>query len=345
MGVVSIKGGPVSRMAGVSRQPALKLAERQRIQVKPVIPGDLEDRQNLLRRAFSRAGGDLYKRRNFFRDYVTHDPHFKRPCLLGLYRNGRLVSTCQVFRRIMAIGARKFALEGLGNIATDPAYQRQGFGSMLLRWFIDHPTGRRDLSILYTGLPGFYTRLGWQQKTYRSLSVFRTAAWQPPALPGTRMRSMRAADRGAIANIYSRFNRTYGIPHLLRSKRYWRNWVLAWKLKVYGLTTEVIVDRDKVIGYVFASVTSNRMTVEEYGALPGKMEQVAAAVISRFYRSNGVSELLLLCATAPLEQAMKSLEIPYEMLRMSHGPGHAYLFNRSLEPWRDKICLWHVDHF
>jgi GNAT superfamily N-acetyltransferase len=301
---------------------------------------------DLLQRAFTRSAGNLYKRPNFFHDYVTHDPHFKRKHLLGLYRDGRLISTCQVFTRTLAIGAHRFSLHGLGNIATDPKFQGQGLGSGLLRWFIKHPTGQRDLSILYTGAPGFYARLGWQPKTARSLHIGRTSMWRSAAMPGVRLRRMKPRDRAAVAGIYAEFNKRHDIPHIVRSGRYWDDWIMRWKLKIYGLTAEVIVDRDgALLGYMFLAMRGDRMTVEEYGAVPDMLDRVAQAILRKFERCERASRLVFLCATAPLEQALSAMKIPFELLCTSHASERIYLFNQSLQPWRDKICLWHVDHF
>jgi len=321
-------------------------SEIGRLVVKTVTSAQSKIRYDLLERAFTRSAGSLYKRQNFFHDYVTHDPHFRRDCLLGLYRDDLLISTCQVFTRTLAIGERIFSLQGLGNIATDPRFQRQEFCSGLLRWVIDHPAGRRDLSILYSGSPGFYTRLGWQPETSRVLRVERIPAWRPPAMAGARIRKMRAHDRPSVATIYAVFNRTHEIPHVIRSSRYWDSWIMDWKLKVYGLTAEVIVDRDgELLGYVFHVLRGNHMTVEEYGAIPGAIERVVRAVLRQFQLSRNADRLIFLCATPPLEQALHAENVPFERSPMDHGSGCIYLFNESLNPWLDKICLWHVDHF
>ena len=320
-------------------------SEAPRLAVKTIPLTQRESWHDLLQRAFTTSAGSLYARQNFFHDYVTYDPCFTRTCLLGLYRNERLISTCQVFRRTMMIGPRKFYLQGLGNIATDPEFQGQGFGSGLLRWFIEHPARRRDLSILYTGAQGFYARLGWKPEIARSLCVERPSSWRP-AGPPVRLRSMKPRDRAAVAGIYAAFNRPHEIPHIVRSDQYWDDWILGWKLKIYGLTAEIIVDREGMaIGYVFHSLRGDRMTVEEYGAAPGMMDRVVQAILWKFLRRKRANRLVFLCATPPLEQALSAAKIPFEPFCTGHASGRIYLFNQSLQPWLEKVCLWHVDHF
>lgn len=302
--------------------------------------------QALLRRAFTQSAGRLYTRPNFFLDYVTHDPWFKPANLLGLYQEGRLVSTCQVFRRTLAIGGWRFRLRGLGNIGTDPRVQGRGLGSRLMQWVNDYPAGKSDLSILYAGTPGFYERRGWKPQVSRSLAIARVAVRGRAGQSGAQLRSMVTQDRPTVARIYSRFNSVQGIPHIVRSGRYWDEWIMRWKLRVYGLNAEVAVDgRGKPLGYVFHAMRGDSLIVEEYGAAAGMLERVVEAVLEKFRHCRRAAHLRFLCATPQLEQALTALRVAFVPVQGRHASGCLFLLNAALKPWRDRICLWHVDHF
>lgn len=301
--------------------------------------------QRLLRKAFSTGWGDLYKRPKFFRDYIDHDPHFRSENIVGLYLDGRLVSTYQVFLRQMIIGKEIYRLQGLGNIGTDPKFQRLGLGTTLMHQYLGRSDRYRDLAIVYTGMPNFYTRLGWQPLQRRRLRITKVPTLCNRAVPGTHVRRIKPEDVSHLERIYSRFNRLEGLPHVIRSAMYWKKWVLEWKFKIYRLIGELILtDDNRPIGYFLYSLHGDAIEIEEYGAMPREATRVYHTILSYIRSCSNVKDLSFLETTASLERSLASSGVEYQVLR--EADGFAYCFNETVKsPCRDRLFLWHVDHF
>lgn len=314
--------------------------------IAPVPRSGLEEWQALLKRSFVARWGAPYGRPGFFLDYVSHNPRFRSGQIMGLFVADRLVSTYQVFRRQMVIAGHTYRLEGLGNIATVPELQKQGCGTALMRWFLRQGCAKRDLAIVYAREGAFYRQLGWQPFTRGALIVWKvpTGLGMGDMLLGRR--PMEEGDLSAVGRIYSRFNRAEGVPYIVRSGAYWRRWIWDWKLKIYRLRAEVVVTpHDRPIGYLFYRVAGGCVIVEEYAALPSRYDEIYAAVIAMARQFGAVRGLMVTRAVSSFARYLNEQGIAYKKTDGPDELGHSYVFNQTLMPWRDRIALWHVDHF
>ena len=326
----------------------LKSSARERIPgpvVAPLLYSKLSEWQNLLRHSFSARWGSLYLRRRFFRDYVTHDPHYRSGRILGLYVEGRLVSTCQVFRRRVVVGNSIFKLDGLGNIGTHPAVQGRGYGSSLLRWYLERERGRPDVALLYARHGALYQKLGWQAVTPGRLFL-RKPLWPTGTLErgAAEWRPIHTRDLKAIGRLYNTFNRLEAHPYLVRSLAYWRDWVLGWKLGIYGLRGRILMAKGEPIGYVFYRAEGKRMLIDEYAALPSACEQVFGELLWIF-RNSRANLLEVTRPTGSLEQFLQQRGMAYERIVSPDELAHVYIFNPTLRTRTTSVALWHADHF
>ena len=78
------------------------------------------------------------------------------------YDDGRLVGHGSVVRRRLCAGDRPLDTGYVEAVGVDPALQRTGIGSEIMRETADIVRARYELGALGTGSPDFYTRLGWE---------------------------------------------------------------------------------------------------------------------------------------------------------------------------------------
>lgn len=77
--------------------------------------------------------------------------------------DGRIVGYVRIFARRMRVRGVPLPAGGIGSVATAPDAQHRGIASMLMRDAIEQM--RREgvaVSFLFTGIPGFYERLGYR---------------------------------------------------------------------------------------------------------------------------------------------------------------------------------------
>ncbi len=299
--------------------------------------------QALLQRSFSARWGREYLRRNFFRDYVTHDPHHRARDLVGLMVDGKLASTCQVFRRRMVIGTRGFQVEGIGNVGTDVDAQGQGYGAALLRGYL-RGWRRGDATFVFAREGELYRKLGWQRLVSHRLTVDRRLIAGTPRRGMVHARRVTSRDLPALARIYTRFNRAEGLPHVVRSAAYWTRWV-AWKLKVYRLTADIFLEGARPVGYAFWSQLERGTVIEEYGALPSARSRVYPAMLGAAAGTRIVTAVHVMRPARSLEQFLDAAGVEYQIARAPHETGHAIAWNPALRPASRRLALWHVDHF
>ncbi len=94
-------------------------------------------------------------------------------------REGRIVSHASVVGRELHVAGRPLRTGYVEAVATDPAWQGQGFGSAVMRAVNGHlADAGYELGALGTGSQGFYERLGWF--VWRGPSSVRRAGGEQP---------------------------------------------------------------------------------------------------------------------------------------------------------------------
>ncbi len=78
--------------------------------------------------------------------------------------NGRVVSNVSIYPAQVQWGDAVLKIGGIGGVATDPDYRKHGYAGTILAHcleYMDHELDC-DLSILWTGIPDYYRRWGWE---------------------------------------------------------------------------------------------------------------------------------------------------------------------------------------
>ena len=170
--------------------------------------------------------------------------------------DGRIVCSVGIWCHDSVIGTHRIHVGGICAMATDPAHRRRGYGARVLRACVERMVELGcHISMLGTGVPGWYRKLGWE---HAGLSrCYRINPGNKNLLPRDAELVVREAaedDFAAMAEIHNA--RRLGA---VRSPEYmWavmnRSWATAW----VGVRAGVIQ------GYLWGSLHD----VREYGGPP-----------------------------------------------------------------------------
>lgn len=86
---------------------------------------------------------------------------------------GEIVSHASVVERELHVDGHPLRTGYVEAVATAPAHQRRGFGSLVMAEATSHVKADYELGALGTGEHGFYERLGWQR--WQGHAFVRTA--------------------------------------------------------------------------------------------------------------------------------------------------------------------------
>ena len=163
--------------------------------------------------------------RAYFAARQLADPDFHYDDAFVALTGDRPVSHVQVGRRTLRLLDGDAACGFIGDVCTHPQHRGRGHSTELLRLAIAHMAQLgQPLSVLDTGVPGHYARLGWEHiaEPVYTAEVPSVPSGAPLAGPGGyRVRPFAPDDLDSCIAVYEAFNdrrpRT-----LVRSRAYWQ---------------------------------------------------------------------------------------------------------------------------
>ncbi|MDZ7373418.1 MAG: GNAT family N-acetyltransferase [candidate division KSB1 bacterium] len=223
--------------------------------------------------------------RAYFSRSVRNDPDWEPWHTRVLCEGDRIVSTVQIFAREIAFHNGWIPCAGIGNVATHPAFRGRGLASSLLADTLRlvRQNGYA-VSLLFTGIPGFYRRLG-----YRVLPTRRNILrWREGAVPGGRgVRAMAPGDWPYVRDLHE--NHARGCPVLVRRSA--ERWAALDKSAISYRPQWLVHDAQQgVDGYLRLDRIDDRWWVTEYGA---PSEEILDALLDEAFRRSGASQILV----------------------------------------------------
>ncbi|HPU86083.1 MAG TPA: GNAT family N-acetyltransferase [Candidatus Latescibacteria bacterium] len=100
--------------------------------------------------------------------------------------NGRVISNVSIYPARVQWGDAVLKIGGIGGVATDPDYRKHGFAGAILQHCIEYMEKELncDLSILWTGIPDYYRRWGWEHAAQNwTFFIDRTTITYLPVAP------------------------------------------------------------------------------------------------------------------------------------------------------------------
>jgi len=223
---------------------------------------------DLLDRAFENTP------REYFERHVLHDPTLSPEDTRILLRDGRIVSSVQIFPRIMRVAGASIPFGGIGNVATDPSERKSGLASTVMHEAIARMRQRFPFSMLTTTINRYYERFGYRT-VVREQGILAPISGSMSA--GVR-RFRMDTDLARVKELY----RTYteqSVGPVVRDDLYWEG-----QFAFCGEDTEkfLVLERDGTIrGYIRARVYKEYLEILEYAAgedLPAVFDLLLRAV-------------------------------------------------------------------
>jgi GNAT superfamily N-acetyltransferase len=115
-------------------------------------------------------------RGEFFARYNHNDPTFRDALCLVVRDGGRLVSTVQIFDRVINLDGQSVPMGGIGSVFTLKEYRHKGVASALMRLAVDTMVREGfEVSLLFAERLTFYNQFGWHDLD-RKFSILAAAA-------------------------------------------------------------------------------------------------------------------------------------------------------------------------
>jgi predicted N-acetyltransferase YhbS len=221
--------------------------------------------------------------RDFFARYFEHDPTFRDDLCFVAADRGRIVSTCQVFRKSVRLNGAVVQVGGVGNVFTLQEYRGRGLaGELLTRGVQAMEAHGFDLSLLFATRLAFYGRLGWMSHVRHLVFIDagRVAAAGPYSLA-----PFAASDLEAVARIYERYTAAFNGP-TVRDQGYWHG-----QLCYAGNPREdFLVARagGEIVAYARGTTLYDFYLIMEHGHLPGH-EDALGQLVCRLHAVEGAA--------------------------------------------------------
>jgi len=196
--------------------------------------------------------------------------------------DGALASYVRVSSRPINYGGAVLPMAGVGGVSTHPAHQGRGLSSAVLRDCIAYMRGQGyPLSVLFTGIPGFYARLGWvpfPQWSWRA-PLTHHAGDGPPAgwesLAHVRpFEDQRDLD--PVQEVYTAYN----TPRSFSVARHPAYWADGHTRHLGILPTLVAEQQGRVVAYASARQRDRAYSVYEAACLPGHERAFSALAVA-----------------------------------------------------------------
>jgi GNAT superfamily N-acetyltransferase len=237
--------------------------------------------------------------RAYFERYFTGDPDFQPEYTRCCFAGGRMIAAAQICRRVVACGEFTLTMGGIANVATLKEHRGKGYNTACLRDALRiMEADAMDFSLLFTGIHGFYARLGWETVALSYLSGDIREKFSP-TLSDIAVRPNEAQDDEAIRGLYAQFNRTRPIA-ARRSGPYWRGWIGWHDGKAPG-EARVAERGGSVVGYSLSRLREDRLEIFEAGAADGEKEAIGALLEEAAADAlrNGVRRILFYLPATP----------------------------------------------
>ncbi len=235
--------------------------------------------------------------------------------------DSRIAGYVRIFARTMRVRGVPLPAGGIGSVATAPDARHAGIASMLMRDAIERM--RRDgiaVSFLFTGIPGFYERLGYRivREPFFTADAAEAAALAAPSLYDVRPATdadlpglvalHRAATAGTTGSVY-------------RTRRQWRD-AQHWLAETPG-EASIAELHGRIVAYTRTRCRTYGHEIMELEHRPGHAEAVPqlVAAASRLALAHGEPLVTvapeshqLAVALATLRSTRATTDVRYPMM-------------------------------
>ncbi len=161
------------------------------------------------------------------------------------------------------LDGRVTELVGIAWVATREEYRRQGVANHLMRHLLGVIDGQGLPSVLFTGLPGVYERLGYEptEQIYLATTVREVAEFRPKT-DGRVYETLTPSVVEMIARIYAEEYPNHD-GKIVRDAKYWRLYRALFNGNP-SVRMLVAQQQDRAVGYARVEIEEDRVLVSEF---------------------------------------------------------------------------------
>ncbi len=231
---------------------------------------------------------DEWISRDFFGRYFEHDPAFRDDLCFVATAGGRIVSTLQVFEKLVRVDSATLRVGGVGNVFTTAACRARGLASQVLTHAIAAMEAQGfDLSLLFATRLEFYGRHGWSSHLRHLIFIDPERAVLSTISHRYVIEGFEPErDLDAVMGVYNAYcERLPGTT--VRDRRYWLG-----QLRYAGNTDEdFLIARTKaadgpIVAYARGTPLFDYYVIMEHGCLPGH-ESALTDLVCRLHGAEG----------------------------------------------------------
>jgi ribosomal protein S18 acetylase RimI-like enzyme len=221
--------------------------------------------------------------RSYFEPFYLNDTSYRPEHSWLVEQNGRLLSHLRIYDRWIRVGHTKLHIAGIGNMITARDARRHGYAGQLMYALLSElPREGYAYSLLWTHLPGLYSRYGWvpvEQDLIRAVL--------PPSIRrSVKITPFQENDLPAIMRLYEITNadRT---GTTIRTPEYWRE-LPKWLREDQD---DFLVARDnagdEIVGYIQSRPLQNAVEILELGVEESTLDIGRTSLAAASMRRDG----------------------------------------------------------
>jgi len=257
---------------------------------------DLEQVVELCDRAFDGTPRESFER------HILRDPTLRPEDTLVIAKDGKLVSSVQIFPRKFWVEGRVVKFAGIGNVSTDPGERKHGYAGRLMVEAVNRMRSQGyAFSMLTTTINRYYEKFGYVTVPRQSVTFTGVS---PKRAPGVRP-FVRESDVASVRAIYESYNGENAGP-VVRDEQYWLG---QFDFCGEDLDKFLVLERHgKIVAYIRGNIEKGSLQVLEFGAVEDVSASFEAMVRSLASRSMGT----------PVKVVLSQGEMARLALRMPH---------------------------
>lgn len=257
-----------------------------------------------------------------------------------LLETGRIVSHAGLWLRELVFHEARLKVGLLASVATDPSCRGRGFAAQAVGALEELMRDQGcDLGILWTAVPDFYAKRGWEIVTPHGVKGMMSTARLSGVSPGGFViRPFDAAtDLAAVMELHDREP-----IRMTRSADEYRR-----LLALPKVDTWVALGDDCVVAYGAHGRACNKQGLIEYGGLLAGIAAIALHVVSHL-PADGETPLLAYPVRPELIEWLRRLGLPEQPLVSSKGMANEMIqvFRPERIPasLREELFIWGLEH-
>lgn len=196
--------------------------------------------------------------RQYFMNHWYNDPWRDLSSIFVAADGDRIVSTVRVFYRKIYFKDGIVNMGGIGEVSTKKEYRGQGISSNLLKMALERMKEKGiNVSMLGTGVPNHYAKLGWKNCTQFFCKSFKI---KKDADKLNVRQADYSKDKDFIKKTYEEYSQKLYGPLVRYDDFYWDHWFTTESKKVF------IVERgEKPLAYAVIVENKDNVYIKEYG--------------------------------------------------------------------------------